>query len=95
MAQLYRIMPDQLQERHADRSPCAIRRSCQMLDELRNFLGYDVRAVVATETRHQGGARPLLSPRRKRRVSSSTDMERGSGPGQGRGELAGREGPST
>ena len=39
-----------------------------ILDELRTFLGYDIRAVVATEHDVLKAARTLLRQQRKRRV---------------------------
>ena len=46
-----------------------------VLDELRNFLGYDIRAVVTTPKRDQGGAGPLLFERARASSRCITDME--------------------
>jgi len=49
MAQLYRIIPIAFKDDTLTIAMCDPQK-LQILDELRNFLGYDVRAVVTTET---------------------------------------------
>lgn len=48
MAQLYRIIPLDLRENRLTIAMCDPQK-LSILDELRNFLGYDIRSVVATE----------------------------------------------
>ncbi|MCL6501580.1 MAG: Flp pilus assembly complex ATPase component TadA [Pirellulales bacterium] len=48
MAQLYRIIPLSFRDNTLTIAMCDPQK-IQILDELRNFLGYDIRAVVATE----------------------------------------------
>ncbi len=52
MAQLYRIIPIAFKDDTLTIAMCDPQK-LQILDELRNFLGYDVRAVVTTETEIQ------------------------------------------
>jgi len=52
MAQLYRIIPIAFRDDTLTIAMCDPQK-LQILDELRNFLGYDVRAVVTTETEIQ------------------------------------------
>ena len=56
------------------RSPCASRRTCAIQDELRTFLGYDIRGVVAGETDVNEGDRSATTPRATKasRASSTT-----------------------
>ena len=51
MAQLYRIIPICFKDNTLTVAMCDPQ-NLAVLDDLRNFLGYDVRAVVATRARH-------------------------------------------
>ena len=86
MAQLYRIMPVSFQDDTLTIAMCDPQ-NLSILDELRNFLGYDIRAVVATERDMLKRAGPLL--RRGRRERRDADRRHGEDDGAGRG----RQGP--
>ena len=64
-----------------------------ILDELRTFLGYDVRAVVATERDIKAALDRYYSASGESVESLVADMEQRQGPGQAAAAMIGREGP--
>ena len=82
MAQLYRIVPVSFRDNTLTIAMCDPQ-NLAIQDELRTFLGYEIRAVVATERDIDSRARPLLfGQRRERRVARGRHGER-QGAGQG------------
>ncbi len=72
---MYRIVPISFRDNTLTIAMCDPQ-NLSIQDELRTFLGYDIRSVVATETRRAEGARPLLRRRAARASRASfSDMD--------------------
>ena len=82
MAQLYRIIPISFKDDTLTIAMCDPQK-LSIIDELRSFLGYDIRAVVATEKDVTQGAGPLLC--RGRRERRDADRRHGAGRAPGGG----------